>query len=242
RAGPPVARPTPICFSPNSAPPAGAAQSSGRGQRIVIDSPLLAQPAVGSESIQYVSATALGAASTERPPNAGAQDSVAPSAQDRCRLLASGLSDALVATIQSARAVSTRALYTLKWCSLNDGVLRVSMTPLTARWALFSNSYSSCLMRGRRLPLSKCTWLPFQPAMQALMAVLLAVTRASVTLYGGGEMAQGTRETPHTLLGSASGVTCSHRASVRAPGDSGHKVCLFKDCAATGVNVSKTRW
>src|SRR4029434_5081792 len=124
RAGPPVARPTPICFSPNSAPPAGAAQSSGRGQRIVIDSPLLAQPAVGSGSIQYVSATALGAASTERPPNAGAQDSVAPPsgavasqglARERCRLIASGLSDAVVATIQSARAVSTRALYTLKW-------------------------------------------------------------------------------------------------------------------------------
>src|SRR4029434_2443530 len=29
-------------------------------------------------------------------------------------------------------------------------------------------------MRGRRLLLSKCTWLPFQPATQALMAVLLA--------------------------------------------------------------------
>ena len=28
-------------------------------------------------------------------------------------------------------------------------------------------------------------------------------------------------------------------ASVRAPGDSGHKVCLFKD---RGVNVSKTHW
>src|SRR4029434_3724591 len=112
------------------------------------------------------------------------------------------------------------------------------MTPLTAGWALFWNSYSSCLMRGRRLLLSKCTWLPFQPATQALMAVLLAVT----TLYGGGETAQGARETPHTLLGSASGVTFSHRASIRAPGDSGHKVCLFKDRAAAGVNVSKTRW
>src|SRR4029434_3866690 len=65
---------------------------------------------------------------------------------------------------------------------------------------------------------------------------------ASVTLYGGGETAQGAGETPHTLLGSASGVTCSHRASVRAPGDSGHKFCLFKDRAAAGVNVSKTRW
>src|SRR4029434_579092 len=104
RAGPPVARSTPICFSPDPAPPACATQSSGRGQRIVIDSPLLAQPAVGSGSIQYVSATALGAASTERPPNAGAQDSVAPPsgvvasqslAPWRCRLIASGLSDAV---------------------------------------------------------------------------------------------------------------------------------------------------
>src|SRR4029434_10236874 len=34
-----------------------------------------------------------------------------------CRLIASGLSDAVVATIQSARAVSTQALYTLKWRS-----------------------------------------------------------------------------------------------------------------------------
>src|SRR4029434_11177421 len=38
-------------------------------------------------------------------------------AQERCRLIASGLSDAVVATIQSAQAVSTRALYTLKWRS-----------------------------------------------------------------------------------------------------------------------------
>src|SRR4029434_519792 len=88
--------------------------------------PPLAQSAVGGRSSQYVSAAVLGAASAERPPNAGAQDSVAsPSrvvasqslAPERCRLTASGLSDALVATIQSAREVSTRALYTLKWCS-----------------------------------------------------------------------------------------------------------------------------
>src|SRR4029434_4001779 len=57
RAGSPVARPTPIRFSPDSAPPAGAVQSSGRGQRFVIDSPPLAQPAVGSRSIQFVSAS-----------------------------------------------------------------------------------------------------------------------------------------------------------------------------------------
>src|SRR4029434_10007685 len=114
----------PVCVSPSSAPPACSEQSSGRGQIIVIDSPPLAQPAVGSGSIQYVSATALGAASMERPPNAGAQDSVAPPsgavgsqglAPESCRLIASGLSDAVVATIQSARAVSTRSLYTLKW-------------------------------------------------------------------------------------------------------------------------------
>src|SRR4029434_6037021 len=77
-------------------------------------------------SDQYVSATALGAASAERPPNTGAQDSVASLsgvvasqslAPERCRLIASGLPDAVVATIQSARAVSTQALYTLKWRS-----------------------------------------------------------------------------------------------------------------------------
>src|SRR4029434_6991045 len=79
-------------------------------------------------------------ASAERPPNAGAQDSVAPPsgvvpsqslAPERCRLIASGLSDAVVATIQSARAVSTRALYTLKWRSFErwyflHSVLRAS--------------------------------------------------------------------------------------------------------------------
>src|SRR4029434_4746082 len=122
RAGPPVAEPASVCFSPDSAPSAGAEQSSGRGQRIVIDSPPLAQPAVGSGSNQYVSATALRTASAERPPNTGEQDSVAPPsgvvasqslAPERCRLIASGLSDAVVATIQSARAVSTRALYTM---------------------------------------------------------------------------------------------------------------------------------
>src|SRR4029434_3958182 len=78
RAGPPVASPTPICFSPDPAPPAGAVQDCGRGQGIDIDSPPLAQPAVGGRSGRYVSAAALGAASTERPPNAGAQDSEAP--------------------------------------------------------------------------------------------------------------------------------------------------------------------
>src|SRR4029434_149915 len=50
---------------------------SGRGQGIDIDSPPLAQSAVGGKSSQYVSAAALGAASAERHPNAGAQDSVA---------------------------------------------------------------------------------------------------------------------------------------------------------------------
>src|SRR4029434_6670740 len=116
----------PICFSPNPAPPAGAVQDCGRGQGIDIYSPPLAHSAVDGRSCQYVSAAALGAASTERPPNAGAQDNVAPPsgvvasqslAPKRCRLIVSGLSDAVVATKQSARAVSTRALYTLKWCS-----------------------------------------------------------------------------------------------------------------------------
>src|SRR4029434_6380042 len=121
RARPPVASSTPICFSPDPAPPAGAVQDCGRGQGIDIDSPPLAQPAMGGRSGQYVSAAALGAASTERPPNAGAQDSVAsPSRVERCRLIASGLSDAVVATIPSARAVSTRALYTLKWRSFEQ--------------------------------------------------------------------------------------------------------------------------
>ena len=36
-------------------------------------------------------------------------------------------------------------------------------------------------------------------------------------------------------MGSAGCVTCSHRASIRAPGDGGHKMCLFKDRAVTGV-------
>ena len=113
RAEPTVAEPAPICVSPGSAPLAGAGQGSGRGQGIVIDSPPLAQPAVGSGSDQYVSATALGAASSERPPITGARDSLASPtrtvvshglAPERSRLLASGLSDAVVATIQSARA------------------------------------------------------------------------------------------------------------------------------------------
>ena len=48
----------------------------------------------------------------QAPSGVVASQSLAP---ERCRLLASGLSDAVVATIQSARALSTRALYTLKW-------------------------------------------------------------------------------------------------------------------------------
>src|SRR4029434_9255604 len=65
RAEPPVAEPASICVSPGAAPPASAGQGSGRGQGIVIDSPPLAQPAVGSGCDQYVRATALGAASAE---------------------------------------------------------------------------------------------------------------------------------------------------------------------------------
>src|SRR4029434_7684047 len=45
-AGPPVASSTPICVSPDPAPPASAVQDSGRGQGIDIDSPPLAQSAV----------------------------------------------------------------------------------------------------------------------------------------------------------------------------------------------------
>src|SRR4029434_8685113 len=136
-AGPPVAKP--ICFSPDSAPSAGAEQSSGRGQRIVIDSPPLAQSVVGGRASQSVSSAALGADAAERPPNAGAQDSVAPPsgvvasqslAPERCRLRASGLSDAVVATIQSARAVSTRALYTLKWRSFERWCAARQLDPI----------------------------------------------------------------------------------------------------------------
>src|SRR4029434_2428897 len=179
RAGPPVARPASICFSPDPAPPAGAVQGSGRGQGIDIDSPPLAQSAVGSRSSQYVSATALGVASTERPPKAGTQDSVSlPSgvvasqrlAPERCRLLASGLSDAVVATIQSARAVSTLALYMLKWRSFERWCAARQHDPINCALGVILEFL-------QQLFLSKCTWLPFQPATQALMAVLLAVTR-----------------------------------------------------------------
>ena len=53
-------------------------------------------------------------------------------------------------------------------------------------------------MRGRWLLLSKCTWLPFQPATQFSWQFSWQ-SPASVTLYGGGETAQGAREAPHTL-------------------------------------------
>src|SRR4029434_5944096 len=121
RARSPVARSAPICFSPDPAPPASAVQGSGGGQGIDIDSPPLAQSAVGGRSSQYVSAAALGAASAERPPNASAQDSVAPPsgvvasqslAPERCRLIASGLSDAVVATItECPSGVDTGSVY-----------------------------------------------------------------------------------------------------------------------------------
>src|SRR4029434_6736688 len=106
RAGPPVASSTPICFSPDPAPPAGAVQDSGRGQGVAVSSLPLVQSAVFGGSDQYVGATALGAASSERPPMPGlaspartvASQGLAP---ERSRLIASGLSDAVVATIQS---------------------------------------------------------------------------------------------------------------------------------------------
>ena len=88
---------------------------SGRGQGFAVSSPPLAQSAVVGGSDQYVGATTLGAASLERPPIAGARNGLAsPARTVASQGLASGLSDAVVATIQSARAVS---LYTLKWRS-----------------------------------------------------------------------------------------------------------------------------
>src|SRR4029434_3438929 len=72
RAGPPVARSTPICFSPDPAPPACAEQNNGRGQRVTVSGLPLAQSAMVCGSEQNVGATVLGAASSERLPITGA--------------------------------------------------------------------------------------------------------------------------------------------------------------------------
>ena len=111
-----------VCVSPDPSPPACAEQNNGGGQRITVSGSPLAQSAMGCGSEQNVSATVLGAASSERPPITGTRHdlaspagAVAAVAPERSRLLASGLSDSVVATIPSARAVSTRSLYMLEW-------------------------------------------------------------------------------------------------------------------------------
>ena len=114
-----------------------------------------------------------------RPPNAGAQDSVAPLsgvvasqslAPERCRLIASGLSDAAVATIQSARAVSTRALYTLKWRSFERWCAARQHDPINCALGVILEFLQQLFDEGKAASTLKVY-------MEALMAVLLAVTR-----------------------------------------------------------------
>ena len=119
-----MARHALVCISSGPSPPACAEQNNGGGQENTDSGSPLAQSAMVCRSVQNVGAAVLGAASSERPPITGtrhnlvspvravAAQSLAP---ERNRLLASGLSDSVVATIQSARAVSTRSLYTLEW-------------------------------------------------------------------------------------------------------------------------------
>ena len=109
RISPPVAGHALVCVSPDPSPPACAEQNNGGGQRIAVSGTPLAQSAMGCGSEQNVSATVLGAASSERPPITGTRHdlaspagAVAAVAPERSRLLASGLSDSVVATIQSA--------------------------------------------------------------------------------------------------------------------------------------------
>lgn len=84
----------------------------------------MAQPTLVRRPVQSYGGAAMGTPPSTGPVDTGAWLSVAPSAgaletdglaAERIKHSAAGLSDTVVGTIQSARAPSTRSLYTLKW-------------------------------------------------------------------------------------------------------------------------------
>ncbi|KAL2077870.1 hypothetical protein ACEWY4_027374 [Coilia grayii] len=109
---------------PNSTDPSGAGQSkSGRGS-VIVSSPslgdsgmvrqpdnVIARPPVGDSGLQRPSLTSEGV----DPASVPSTMETACLAPERQYLLNAGLSDAVVSTIQSSRAMSTRSLYSSKW-------------------------------------------------------------------------------------------------------------------------------
>lgn len=119
-----TAGPASLCVSSSAAHSSCAEQSYGEERReLLLIAPRVAEPAMGCRVEQDVSTATMGAASTEGPTVTGERIHMASPARavtaqglapERGRLLASGLSEAVVNTIQSARAPSTCSLYTLK--------------------------------------------------------------------------------------------------------------------------------
>ncbi|XP_025763152.1 uncharacterized protein LOC112846942 [Oreochromis niloticus] len=124
RASAPMARHAPVCISPSGNDISSSRESASAFPLSDSSGPLVAHKVVVCRDNQPASSESLAASSPQGSPLSGgrrsvssAPRSVAPSClpAERLNLIAKGLPPSVIATIQSARASSTRGLYAYKW-------------------------------------------------------------------------------------------------------------------------------
>lgn len=116
-----------------------AGQSQNRDNMIVFNSPSLRKPSMVCQSNSPLGQLPLGDLSLQRPSVASKRidfTSVLPEveilglAPERQYLLNTGLSDAVVTSIQSSRAMSTRSLYCSKWHAFEHWCALIGEPPM----------------------------------------------------------------------------------------------------------------
>ncbi|KAL3966727.1 ryanodine receptor 1 [Sarotherodon galilaeus] len=124
RASAPMARRAPVCIFPSGNDISSSRESASAFPLSDSSGPLVAHKVVVCRDNQPASSESLAASSPQGSPLSGgrrsvssAPRSVAPSClpAERLNLIAKGLPPSVIATIQSARASSTRGLYAYKW-------------------------------------------------------------------------------------------------------------------------------
>ena len=126
----------PVRLSPIRADHSYSLQGEGEGSYSDFNSSPLARETLASGDISAAMRSAMASASPQGPPVAGTRRNL-PSpprahgsvglARERLNLTTAGLPQSVIATIQSARAPSTRSAYGGKWCAFEDWCVKAGI-------------------------------------------------------------------------------------------------------------------
>ncbi|XP_052450263.1 uncharacterized protein LOC128011656 [Carassius gibelio] len=135
---PPMAKCPAVCISPSEPDFTHSSQGEGNGIVADTDSPTLAFQTLGGRDCSTTVGSAVAPPSPEGPPvtsgggnlpSSPRQDSSLGLARERWNLSAAGLPPSVIHTIQSARASSTRSLYSNKWRVFDEWCGRIHIVP-----------------------------------------------------------------------------------------------------------------